>query len=64
MGYIITGECTGCYVCLDYCPENAIIPGEVFKIDKQKCTECGECVEHCPLEVIFYNEIYEQTKNQ
>ncbi len=54
MAYQIEEECTGCYVCLDKCPENAIIPGEVFKIDPEKCTDCAECVEACPLNVIHY----------
>ena len=54
MGYIILEECTGCYVCIDHCPEKAIIPGEVFSIDKMKCTECALCVSICPLKVIIY----------
>ena len=54
MGYIILEECTGCYVCLDHCTEKAIIPGEIFSIDKMKCTECAQCVSVCPLNVIIF----------
>ncbi len=52
--YKITHECTACYVCYDHCPEKAIIPSEIFKIDYNKCTECGECLEICPIDVIIY----------
>jgi NAD-dependent dihydropyrimidine dehydrogenase PreA subunit len=45
-------KCTGCSVCVEVCPVNAI------KIKKDKaaisdeCVECGACVNQCPNEAI------------
>ncbi|MDM8240785.1 Coenzyme F420 hydrogenase/dehydrogenase, beta subunit C-terminal domain [Phocaeicola barnesiae] len=47
-------ECTGCSVCLQVCPHQAITmveDNEGFmqpEIDKNKCIECGLCVKKCP----------------
>jgi ferredoxin len=41
-------KCTGCGICVDICPVQAI------KIEKEKavinddCVECGACVNECP----------------
>ena len=41
-------KCTGCGICVDICPAQAI------KIEKDKavinddCVECGACVNECP----------------
>ena len=45
-------RCTGCWLCLDVCPENALLKGEhqgreVAILDRSKCTVCGECVDVC-----------------
>ncbi len=37
-----------CYLCVDSCPENAIIKEKPVKIDLSRCTECGACVNACP----------------
>ena len=45
-------RCTGCWLCLDVCPENVLLKGEhqgreVAILDRSKCTMCGECVDVC-----------------
>ena len=52
MAYRITDECLGCGTCLESCPSEAIIEGEIYVIDQEKCTQCGTCVESCPTEAI------------
>lgn len=48
-------ECTGCGICLDYCPVEAIaIEFGVAEIDQSRCTSCGSCCEACE-----HNAIYE-----
>lgn len=43
-------ECTGCGLCVDECPSEAISLDEdgISTIDEDKCTECGACVDICP----------------
>lgn len=51
---IASDKCTGCAVCVDVCPVNAI------KIEKQKavvtdgCIECGACISQCPNDAIKF----------
>jgi len=45
-------RCTGCWLCLDVCPEKAISKAlhggaEAALVDRSACTECGDCVEKC-----------------
>lgn len=44
-------KCTGCFNCVDACPEQAIvydIKKECFATDMLKCTDCRQCIEACP----------------
>ena len=43
-------ECTGCGLCIDECPSEAITIDDegISCIDENKCTECGACVDICP----------------
>ncbi len=45
--------CSGCGVCVDSCPSEAIemVEGKAV-VDPEKCVDCGVCVDECPLEAI------------
>ncbi len=46
-------ECTGCEICVDACPAEAIsMVNGVAQIDQDECTECSSCVDECPAEAI------------
>ena len=46
-------KCTGCGVCIEVCPVEAIsMDADKAVIDDNICTECGLCVEECPNEAI------------
>ena len=49
-------KCTGCGICLDVCPEEAITVDQVAKIDAADCIGCGSCVDECPTGVISLEE--------
>jgi NADH-quinone oxidoreductase subunit F len=48
--YQIDETCTGCTLCLDVCPEQAITGKlkELHVIDTDTCNRCGLCVATCP----------------
>ena len=51
------GECTGCGICLDRCPMDAIkIDDASSIIDENRCIGCGLCVSSCPVSVISLNK--------
>ena len=54
MAVQIDGEkCTGCGLCVDACPVEAIsLENDKVKVDAEKCVDCGQCVEECPNEAI------------
>ena len=46
-------KCTGCGICVDVCPVNAMeISDGVLSIDRASCTLCGVCVSVCPVNAI------------
>jgi len=48
--YAINTDCTGCTLCAQYCPVDAIpmTPYEQHVIDDAKCTRCDTCRQVCP----------------
>ncbi len=44
--------CTGCGLCADVCPRNAIIIKNFAEIDPALCTGCGICVRECPVQAL------------
>ncbi len=66
VAYKVTEKCLKCGVCLEKCPEGAIIEGEkiveydgfilhLVSIDPEICTDCGVCVSEefwCPAQAI------------
>lgn len=47
-------ECTGCGICVETCPVEAITlnDNDIAEVDEGACTECGACVDECPSEAI------------
>jgi ferredoxin len=46
-------ECTGCGICTDVCPVEAITQVDgVAHIDPEECTGCLTCVDECPAEAL------------
>jgi NADH:ubiquinone oxidoreductase subunit F (NADH-binding) len=52
---ILEEACTGCQMCIDACPTDAIEgePEEVHLIHQELCDKCGGCYEVCPHEAIL-----------
>jgi len=48
MAVVDCERCTGCGICVGFCPAQAISVGDNATIDVTTCTGCGECVEVCP----------------
>ena len=45
---ISPADCTGCGICIYWCPVNAIsMQGKTAEIDTEKCIGCGECLTVC-----------------
>jgi len=51
-------DCTGCSICEDICPMNAISMNEsdTAEINIDICIGCGLCASNCPVEAISLNE--------
>jgi ferredoxin len=49
----ISDRCTACGLCLNTCPERALLvaPRRPAVVDR-RCTACGECIEICPVGAI------------
>ena len=48
--------CTGCGVCIEWCPEDAIaMQGETAVIDQGSCIGCGECLAVCRFDAVRHN---------
>jgi ferredoxin len=68
MALMIGPECMSCGLCIEECPNDAILKSiPVYVIDSELCTECvgsfGEpqCVMVCPLDVIIPNPDYAES---
>ena len=49
MIYVSDALCTGCGICVDICPNNAIqVLNDIACIDQGLCQECESCLEICP----------------
>ncbi len=57
--HLAVGNCTGCGICFDVCPEKAIhMPRSAAYPEavEGRCIGCGECVSECPFEAITISE--------
>ena len=53
MGVKVNNEkCTGCGMCVDVCPVNAIKIENKKAVISEECIDCGVCIAQCPLEAI------------
>lgn len=58
MIYVNNEACTGCGICLESCPVNAIMMHErIAYIDESRCEECGLCLDACPQGAILSVEM-------
>lgn len=49
------GKCTGCEVCAEWCPVDAIsMPAGLARIDQKKCIGCGECLAVCRFNAVDF----------
>ena len=56
---LIRGECTGCGICADVCPHDAIAMSRDMAYPEAvplQCVGCGLCVEECPFDAIDLRE--------
>lgn len=45
-------KCTGCSLCVEACPVNAIKIENDKAVINDECVECGACINECPNEAI------------
>jgi ferredoxin len=45
---VIEAKCTGCGICEEICPVNAIKIQSRKAVVDEKCTGCGACEAQCP----------------
>ena len=50
-------KCTGCGICVQVCPVEAITVQRAATIDLEICTGCGSCVAECPNGAISVEEM-------
>ena len=52
---LIRRECTGCGICADVCPHDAIAMARAMAYPEPvplRCTGCMDCVRQCPFDAI------------
>ncbi|MBL7198420.1 MAG: 4Fe-4S binding protein [Candidatus Omnitrophica bacterium] len=56
MPWVDKDKCTGCRICVEKCPVEAIsMEDEKAKISMDKCIRCGICHEVCPQEAVRHD---------
>ena len=54
IGYYVNDACTGCTLCAQHCPADAIAmtPYRVHDVDLERCTRCDTCRAVCPHDAV------------
>lgn len=47
--------CTGCGICVDVCPVEAIVVEDNVAVIGDECVNCGQCEQECPNGAITVN---------
>jgi ferredoxin len=56
MPWIKQENCSGCAVCVEECPAEAIaVSNDTADIDMEKCIHCGTCHDICPQEAVRHD---------
>lgn len=57
MPWINEKVCTGCGICVENCPADAILmeAGKTAEIDMSECIRCGDCHDICPQEAVRHD---------
>jgi len=56
MPWVDKEKCTGCNICIERCPVDAIsMENEKAKINMQECIHCGICHGVCPSEAVRHD---------
>ena len=58
MAYKINSNCTACGSCADTCPHDAIVAGDIYKIQADDCIDCGACADVCPSDAINADSLF------
>lgn len=50
--------CIQCDCCLNFCSNDAILPGDPYYIDVYTCILCGSCIDECSNGAILANSVW------
>ncbi len=54
-------ECTGCGLCIDRCPMDAVVLEDSASVKPERCIGCGLCATACPTEAV---KLYRKDREQ
>jgi len=58
MPWIDSNDCSGCGICVEECPNNAItLVQDIAILDQDNCIRCGICHSACPREAVKHDSL-------